>query len=62
MENTVGKATPLTPDTAVTSEEARALITVGWELASKLDKILLRLDSLLGPHPTDPRYKPSPFK
>jgi hypothetical protein len=47
---------------AISSEEARALLTVGWELADKLNKILTRLDQLLGPHPSDPRNKPAPFK
>lgn len=39
--------------TAATSEEVRALITVLWELASKLDRVL----NLFERH-ADPRDKP----
>lgn len=49
-------------DSPVSAEEVRALIVVGWDLATKLDKILLRLDQLLGPQPSDPRYKSDLYK
>ena len=46
-------------DAPASSQEVRALVTVMWELAAKLDKIMSRLDTLLGPHPSDFRNKSS---
>lgn len=43
--------------TDLSSEEIRALVSVLWEVATKLDSISARIDKLLAPHPTDPRYK-----
>jgi hypothetical protein len=50
------------PESAATSEEVRALITVMYSVAEKLDRISDRIDRLLGPCSTDPRYKPNPFR
>jgi hypothetical protein len=57
MENTPGRITPLPSSTDATSEELRALITVLWELSTKLDRVL----SLFDKQPGDPRYKPRTY-
>jgi hypothetical protein len=40
------------PSSAATSEEVRALITVLWEISTKLDRVLSLFDKQAG----DPRY------
>jgi hypothetical protein len=53
MENTPGRITQLSSDTAAaSSEEVRALITVLWEISTKLDRVL----SLFDKQSNDPRY------